>query len=60
MPPTPGDGPRGNAANLHQACMNAYDAAKAAGGTPPFTVDHIELHGNNPFTEYIVVLKPTG
>ena len=45
---------------LDAAAKNAYANATKEGGKPPFVVDRIELHGTNPFTEYVVYLSPGG
>jgi hypothetical protein len=50
--------PPGKHQELHEACKHAYENAKENGGTPPFVVDRIELHGNNPFTEYRFFIRP--
>jgi len=45
---------------LEEALENAYEAAKAAGGSPPFRVEAIILDGNNPLTDYIVQVSSGG
>lgn len=50
--------PPGKHKELNDACKDAYEKAKGNGGTPPFVVDRIELHGTNPFTEYRVFIRP--
>lgn len=42
---------------LEEALENAYEAAKEAGGSPPFRVEAIILDGTNPLTDYIVQIS---
>lgn len=46
----------GSHKDLHEACKAAYQAARDAGKTPPFTVTRIELHGENPFSGYKITV----
>jgi hypothetical protein len=44
--------------SLHDAAQQAYkEATENKGEKPPFVVDRIELHGDNPFTEYRLFIK---
>jgi hypothetical protein len=45
-------------ANLKQAFDEAWKAAKANGGPSELSVVEIQITGDNPITEYIVVVGP--
>ena len=58
----------GHGKTLDEAMQDAYEKAERHArehererrGNPVYVVDHIELHGTNPFTEYKVFLLPGG
>jgi hypothetical protein len=45
---------------LEEAVANAYDKARDGGRTPPYRVLEIWVDGENPLSEYIVVLQAGG
>ena len=60
MPASKSKFPPGIGKTLDKAMKNAYAHAEHAGGKQPFVVERIELHGTNPFTEYVVFIVPGG
>jgi hypothetical protein len=53
------DGHHGRHRDFDKACEQAYQAARDAGLEPPYQVD-VHLTGENPFTGYLVVVRPGG
>ncbi|MDQ4030721.1 MAG: hypothetical protein M3168_06735 [Actinomycetota bacterium] len=45
---------------IEGALRNAYENAKEAGATPPYVVVDIEVHGDNPISDYRVRMSPGG
>jgi hypothetical protein len=50
----------GRGKTIDRAMKQAYAVAEKEGAKPPFVVERIELHGENPFTHYLVFLGPGG
>jgi hypothetical protein len=46
--------------SVEGALRHAYESAKDAGAKPPYVVARIEVHGDNPISDYKVVIGPTG
>jgi hypothetical protein len=50
----------GQGKTIDRAMKQAYAIAEKNGGKPPYVVERIELHGENPFTHYSVFIVPGG
>jgi hypothetical protein len=50
----------GRGRDFHAACLDAYEVAKQAGGKPPYVITEIEIHGSNPFDNFLVKISPKG
>lgn len=45
---------------IEGALRDAYENAKRAGARPPYVVLSTEVHGDNPISDYRVLIGPTG